>query len=191
MGKRRYKGKYKGKRGKIDYIEDIIGTEPLSGTYEDRKKMAKMLKKDDLEREAQERKELQTIRREKLQLLREKLKKEGKNRVRWEDVNRKIEWLLPYVCEPAAHEYLKIIQQKSPEICQQIMKYLFHPEDIKRLDNYIYRVKQVGHGPKNKIKLQRVIKIERAIRKIKPKIQIERDGERIDISQKLRGRQVA
>ncbi|MFX0070703.1 MAG: hypothetical protein ACFFAO_06395 [Candidatus Hermodarchaeota archaeon] len=183
----RYSGKYKGKRGKVDFVEDIIGTEPLAGTYEERAKVAKMLEQEKLLIQDCERKFMEKIRKEREKELLKKLTDKDK----WIDICRKIEWLLPYVAEKTTFEYLKQLQEKEPEICQEIMKYLFHPSDIKNLDAYIERIIQIGHGPKNKIKLERVIKIERSIKKIKPKIQIEENGKRIDIGEKITGRKIA
>jgi len=183
MGK--YTGKHKGKRGKIDYIEDIIGTEPLSGTYKERDKMAKKLRNEKMLKKAQEDVYLRGVRKKREEEIMLKLMDVKKNN----SIEQKIGYVLKNVLEPSAYEYINIIRQMNQELCHKICYCLFPPDTMLKLDSYVQRI--LTHGPpREKIKLSTILKYERAIKGIKPSIKIEEDGIRIDIKDRISGRKV-
>lgn len=180
------KGKHKGKTGKIDVMEDIIGTEELSGTYKGRKHNWKVLKAEKFAKEKMEADHIAAIRKKKEDEIRQVLQDTGYV----EEVNRKIGLLLTWVMNPDAYRYLHMLMELEPVVCQELMKHLIEPMDIKRLDEYLEAIQSRGHGPRSRITLDTVIKLERKIKKIKPKIMVERDGKRKELN-KVIGRRVA
>jgi len=167
-------GKYKGKTGKIDTIEDLIGTEELSGTYKGREKNWKIIKHEKRLIADWQEKQMEKIRLKREEEIRVMLA----DQVKVLDINQKIGFLLPFLLDNDAYRYLFTLRQLEPKICQTIMHYLFSPEDLEKLDIYVEVITKRGYGPKDKISLITVMKIERLIRGTKPKIEVERDGER-------------
>lgn len=183
----RLKGKYKGKTGKIDVIEDIIGTEELSGTYEGRELNWKRIEQErklaaDWQakqlREARDRKE-------------KELRKTMTDQVKILELNQKIDYLLPFLLDEDAYRYINVLRQLEPKICNVIMHYLFPPNDIEKIDTYVEVITKRGYGPKRKISLATIMKYERHIKKIKPKIEVEIDGERKSLQEAIGARKVA
>jgi len=168
------KGKYKGKTGKIAVAEEIMGTELLSGTYEGRKKNWKIQKHEKMLIADWEAKRLEAYRSKKEQ----EIRKTMADQVKVGNMNQKIGFLLPYLTEPDAYRYLFTMLQLEPIICQNILYYLFPPRDLKNLDQYVDVITKKGHGPKKKISLVTIMKIERKVRGIKNKIEVDRNGKR-------------
>jgi len=179
------KGKYKGKTGKIDVMEDYLGTEELSGTYEGRKHNWKIIKKERLIRKDIENKAIETFRKKREDELRKQLIDVGYV----DDVNRKIGILLTWVLMPDAYRYMCMIYATEPEVGKEMMSNLLSPMDVKSLDMYLDAIRTRGHGPRNRITLTTIVKLERKIKKIKGRILVERDGKRTEI--KNIGRRVA
>ncbi len=175
------KGKYKGKTGKIDVVEDIIGTEELSGTYEGRKHNWKILKREKMIKEKMERDHLDNMRKRREDEIRKTLVDVGYV----EEVNRRIGLLLTWCLSPDAYRYLSMIKATEPLICQEMMEHLLSPMDIKRVDEYLAAIQSRGHGPRKRVTLDAVIKLERKIKKIKGKILVERDGKRQEFGRRL------
>lgn len=164
------------KDGKRDFIEDIMGSEPISGTDEVRDRTAKILAIDRAERVKKDRSALEYFRQRRKAAIRSQLL--SKEQVVL--INKQIQYVLWYCCEPAAYEYLNLIRQRDNELCHKICYALFPPEEMKRLDGMVDRI--YHHGPpKKKITLTTIIKYERAFKGIKSKIEVERDGERTEI----------
>ena len=171
------KGKYKGKTGKIDVIEDIIGTEELSGTYEGRKHNWKILEREKLIREAKEKEYLTALRKKREDEIRETLVDKGYI----DGVNRKIGLLLTWCLSPDAYRYLSMVMATEPLVCQEMMKHILSPMDIKRVDEYLAAIQSRGYGPRKRVTLDSVIKLERKVKKIKGKILVEREGKRTEL----------
>lgn len=89
-----------------------------------------------------------------------------------------IDFLLPFLLTGEAYAYLHTLRYLEPAITRRIMHFLFQPTDIQNLDLYVEAVRSRGHGPKKRITLDTIIRIERKIKDIKPKIEVQRDGER-------------
>lgn len=168
------KGKYKGKTGKIDVVEEIIGTEPLSGTYKGRKHNWKIQQREKMILADLQKKRLETYRSKREQ----EIRKTMADQVKVGNMNQKIGFILPYLTDPDAYRYLFTLLQLEPVVCQHIMYYLFPPRDLKNLDMYVDVITKKGHGPKKKISLISILKIERKVRGVKNKIEVERDGKR-------------
>ncbi len=168
------KGKYKGKTGKIDVVEEIIGTEPLRGTYKGRKHNQKIIDREKMLVADFQRKRLEKLRSKREQ----EIRKTMADQVKVGNMNQKIGFILPYLTDPDAYRYLFTLLQLEPIICQNIMYYLFPPRDLKNLDMYVDVITKKGHGPKKKISLITIMKIERKVRGVKIKVEVERDGKR-------------
>lgn len=183
----RLKGKYKGKTGKIDIIEDIIGTEPLSGTYEGRKQNWKNIQKEKLFIEELRKKKLEEYKKKHEDIIRDTLQDQQK----YNQILQKINFLLPFLLTDDAYMYISTLRYLEPNICKRIMHYLFQPDDIRKLDLYVETIRRRGYGPKKRIALNTIIKIERKVKNIKPKIEVERDGKRETFQEKIGARKIA
>ncbi len=173
------KGKYKGKTGKIDVMEDYLGTEELSGTYEGRKKNWKIIEAENFAKKEIENKTIEAFRKKREDELRKVLEDAGYV----ESVNQKINTLLTWVLVPDAYRYMCMIYATEPLIGQEMMKHLLSPMDVKSLDIYLDAIRTRGHGPRQRITLTTIVKLERKIKKIKGKVLIERNGKREDIKE--------
>lgn len=183
----RLRGKYKGKTGKIDVIEDIIGTEPLSGTYKGRKHNWKII-----EREKRLLADLQKKRLKEIITAKEKkLRETMTNQILVTDLNNKIDYLLPFLLDNDAYRHINMLRQLEPTICQTIIHYLFPPKDIAKIDIYVEVITKRGYGPKKKINLTTIMKYERHIRGTKPKIEVEIDGQRKSFQEAIGARKIA
>lgn len=171
------RGKNKGKTGKIEQIEEYLGTEELSGTYEGRKHNWKIINAEKLVKAKMEADAVAAYRKKREGEIRKVLVDTGYV----EEVNRKIGLLLTWVMNPDAYRYLCMIMATEPLVCQEMMKHLILPMDIKRLDEYLDAIRTRGHGPIKRITLDTVIKLERQVKKIKAKIMVERDGRRREL----------
>jgi len=156
----RLKGKYKGKTGKIDIIEDILGTEALKGTYEARKRVAKINALEEKQKQAETQKRIEVIKKQREKLLRGKFLDDRKVA----EINRKIDFILPFVLEFNAYYYLQRINKEEPEISKTIIKYLFPPSDMGLLDGYVEAIQKRGRGPKNKVTYDTIDRIYRKIK---------------------------
>lgn len=182
------KGKYKGKSGKIDVVEDYIGTEELSGTYEGRKKNWQIIKHERMLKEDMEVKYLEKLRKAK----EDKIRSQLKTIEQYDDINDKIGFLLSYLLEPEAYGYINLLRQAEPEVCKEMMKYLFQPNDINNIDLYVETITKLGHGPKKRIGFTTIMKIYRKVKGIKGKIKIvNKKGEEFDIKELFQGRKIA
>ena len=186
MGK--YTGKRKGKRGKVEFIEDYLGTEELSGTYEERAKTAKLLKQDRMLREARERKEDEYWR------LREERERKLKQQIddvqKIQDVQNKLTYILWNSLEEDAYWYLDNLRITNPELCYKLVYCIIPPEEMKMLDGYVSEIQKHGPPPE-KVKLSYLIALEKAITGRETKIEVERDGERTNLKTFITGRKVA
>jgi len=158
----RLKGKYKGKTGRIDIIEDIIGTEVLKGTYDERKHVAKLNKLDDMKKQAETQKQLDLIKKERAKVIKEQLL----DRTAVMAIDNKIDFVLPFVLEFNAYYYLNRIRNEEPQVCKQIIKYLFPPSDVHKLDSYVEAIRTKGRGPKNKISYDTIDRIYRKVKEL-------------------------
>ncbi len=176
----------KAKSGKVDVIEDLVDLDVPDDFYEKRDAMAKQLAIDKAKRAAQDRK-VEKIFRERR---RKALEAQLLDRDQIEAIQLKVEFLLREILDPAAFEYLNIIREKDNILCHKICYALFPPKDMRRIDDLYQRA--VRHGYKGKkIDLTTIIKYERAFKGIKPKMEVERDGKRIDIREQIGARKVA
>jgi len=180
------KGKYKGKTGKVDLIEDHLSTEELAGTYEVREKTAKILRNDRMLQAEQDRLIMKGFRDREMARINEALT--DINMVKM--INQQVEFLLLHTMEEDAFLYLNEIRNKDTELCYKITYALVPPADMRRLGDLCARL--ISHGPpKNKIKKDYVIRLERAFKGIKPTVEIERDGVRETIGERFQGRKIA
>lgn len=176
----------KAKEGRADFIEDIIDLDMPADFYEKRDEMAKQLAIDRANRKKAEAQVLENFRQKRLKRIQEQMLSQKQI----ETINDMVEYLLINICEPDAFRYLNEIRKKDNELCKKITYALFPPKVMKDLHKYVTRV--YSHGPpKEKITLLTIQKYERAFKGKKPKIEIERDGERTEIGEKFRGRKVA
>jgi len=173
------KGKYKGKTGKVVVIEDIIGTEELSGTYEGRKRNWKVIEAEKIAKKEMENRAIEAFRQKRENELRTQLVDAGYV----DEVNRKVGILMTWVLMPDAYRYLSMIMATEPEVCRKMMTHLLSPMDVKSLDIYLDAIRTRGHGPKKRITLNTIIRLERKIKKIRGKIFIDRDGRRTEIKE--------
>lgn len=183
-----FKKRSVGKTGKVDVIEDIIGTEELKGTYEVREQTAKLLKQDKMIREAREKKfdEMMQLRERK----RKELEELAENEKKFRDINMRLTYVLYHTLEPDAYQYLDYLRRNNQDLCHKIIYCIVPPKEMRMLDAYVSEIQK--HGPsKEKIKLEYIIALEKAITGRKSKIEVERDGERISIDEAIRGRKVA
>ena len=180
------KGKYKGKTGRVDLIEDQLSTEELAGTYEVREKTAKILRNDRMLRAEEDRVIMKGFRdREEA-----RFKEVVGNLDMVKMINQQVEFLLLHTMEEDAFIYLDEIRYRDNELCNKITYALVPPEDMRRLGDLCARL--ISHGPpKNRIKKDYVIRLERAFTGRKPKVEIERDGVRESIGERFQGRTVA
>ena len=179
--------KYKGKSGKIDVVESYIGTEELSGTYEGRKKNWQIIKRERMLKEDMEVKYLEKIRKAK----EDKIRSQLKTIEQYDDINDKIGFLLSYLLEPEAYGYINLLRQAEPEVCKEVVKYLFPPQDIKNIDLYVETITKLGHGPKKRISFVTIMRIYRKVKNIKGKItMVNKKGEKFDIEELFRGRKI-
>lgn len=182
------KGKYKGKSNKIDVIEDYIGSEELSGTYEGRALNWKRIKREKMLREDMEIKYLEKLRKAK----EDKIRSQLVTIEQYADINDKITFLLIHLLEPEAYGYINLLRQAEPEVCKQMMKYLFQPNDIQNIDVYVEAIAKAGHGPKKRIKFTTIMKIYRKVKGIKGKItMVDKKGESFDVKELFGARKVA
>ncbi|MCP4651698.1 MAG: hypothetical protein GY853_16675 [PVC group bacterium] len=156
----RLRGKYKGKTGKIDLIEDILGTEELKGTYDARKKVTKLNLLEEKIQRAKEQEEIDRLKKEREEAVHAKILDNQKVA----DINRKISFILPFVLEPNAYYYIQRILREDPLTCREIIKYLFPPNDMALIDRYHQAIVHKGAGPKNKITYNTIDKIYRKIK---------------------------
>jgi len=169
--------------GKIDLIEDQLGTEELKGTYEDRDKAAKILAIDRAMQAEKDRLIMKGFRDREEARLQEILS----NQEIIKSINQQIEFLLYNTMEREAFMYLDEIRYRDNELCNKITYALVPPEDMNRLTSLCQRI--LDHGPpKNKIQKDWVIRLERAFTNRKPKVEVERDGKREGL---LEGRKFA
>jgi len=158
----RLRGKYKGKTGKIDLIEDILSTEELKGTYDDRKRVAKLNKLEDMKKQAETQKQLDLIKKEREKIIKEQLL----DRTTVMAIDSKIDFVLPFVLEFNAYYYINRLRNEDPQACKQIIKYLFPPNDIHKLDSYVQAIQTKGRGPKNKISYDTIDRIYRKVKNL-------------------------
>jgi len=165
--------------GKRDFIEDIVGTEPFSGTAEERDKMSKMLARDRAERDEIHRKTLAGFRKRREEVLKSQLLTQEQTTI----INNQMGYLLFNCCEPDAFQYINFLREKDNIICHKLCYALFPPKEMRRLKDLVWRI--YTHGPpKKKITLLTILRYERAFRGIKTKIEVERDGKRSEIFSK-------
>lgn len=183
MGKHSFKKPKSAKEAakRVDVVEDIIGTEPLAGTYEARAKQTKMHERERLLVEEWKRKQYEELRKKRADELRKTLE----DTTKYHDVLRKIEYIMPYVLEPNAYQYIQNLYEADIKLCQQIMIILFDDYAMTKLDAYVEHIVKTGRGPKNKIKLNYVIRLVRELQGIKPKIEVERDGKRTELGRHI------
>jgi len=166
---------------KADFIEDIIGTEPLSGTHDIRKQTAKVLEKD---RAVREWKHQQILKKFKIQ--EEEALKELKKKEDLVLMNRRVEYLLYHLCEPKAFEYLNWLRNNNPKLLHMILYCIIPKKDMENLENYcarIFYLLKEGKKPPEKIKMDYIVRLMRAITGTKAKIEVERDGKRTEVSE--------
>lgn len=185
MGK--LKGKHKGKSGKIETIEDYLGTEELSGTYEGRAANWKIIKHEKMLKEDMEIKYLEKLRK----IKEDKIRSQLITIDQYADINDKIGFLLTYLLEPEAYGYINLLRQAEPKVCKEMMKYLFSPTDIKNIDIYVEAIAKAGHGPKKRISFITIAKIYRKVKGIKGEIMVKRGDETFDVEEIFSGRKVA
>ena len=142
---------------KADFIEDIIGTEPLSGTYKSRARMAKIL---DHEKRLQEHQYLESLRKKKEEYLKNQL--EASEKLKYIDQN--IGYVLGMLLEPDARQYLNNLRVNENSLCNKIVYALIPPNQMMKLDSIVEAL-QVKGSPKKLIKLSWILKLEAAFRK--------------------------
>jgi len=178
--------KYKGQSNKYTLLEDIIGTEPLKGTYEERKKVTREIEKQEAIRQEWLIKEAEAL----IKRKREELNKRLEDTEKLEMINTQMSFVLYNMLEPAAYTFLDYLRVNEPEVCSAIIKIIFPDSDMVRLDEYVRLINRKGR-PKRQIQYVYLQKLYRKIKNIKPTIQIEEDGKRVDISEKFSPRKVA
>jgi len=109
----------------------------------------------------------------------------------YQQILNNIDFLLPFLLTSEAYTYLHTLRYLEPAICRRIMHFLFQPTDIQNLDLYVEAVRSRGHGPKKRITLDTIIRIERKIKEIKPKIEVQRDGKRESLQETIGARKIA
>ena len=164
--------KYKGKTGRIDFIEDYLGTEALKGTYEIRKNTQRMYDQEKAFVDKYNADKINTLRKAKMEELVNKVTDQKKI----EEMNWKMTFTLYNVLMPDAYKFLDKLRENDFEICDKIVRYIIPNDDMARLDAYVDRIR--SHGPpKTRINLATIIKYYRHFKGIKGKITIKEKGE--------------
>ncbi len=164
------RGKNKGKSGRVDLIEDILGTEALKGTYKDRAKLTKMNAREAKLIRERENKRLKEILAAKEKMLRQNLF----NSEKVKHVNEIISFILPYTLDPDAYVEMNRLSIVEPSVCKTIIKYLFPPQEFLQIEKYAETITSKGHGPKTKVTLKTIkriyVKIKENVDKIGRKV---------------------
>ena len=165
----------KAKDGKIDLVEDILSTEELKGTYEDRMKADKVLALDRAAREEAHRMKLREFRKQEVEAMMKQMPTKDDIAM----MNARVEYLLYYLCEPDAFEYLDYLRNNNNKLCHQLVYCLFTKEHLepKWLESACARIYTHG-APNYKITMETVVKFMKAITGRKTKIEVEEDGVR-------------
>jgi DNA-binding TFAR19-related protein (PDSD5 family) len=171
------------RKNKVDFIEDYLGTEALSGTYEEREKVAKMLKAEKAWVEELNRRKIEEIRKKKIEEL--QLKNTDNKKVI--EIYQKCDYVLQHTLEMDAYLYLNMIRETEPAVYREMFKLLVPLDDLHKIDEFVDFIHRTGKEPRNKVNLNTIIKYERKVKGIKGKIMVERDGKR----EPLFGRKVA
>lgn len=144
------------RKQKADFIEDIIGTEILSGTYKGREKMTKML---DHEKRLQEHAYLEELRKKKEEYLEGQMAEAEK--LKYIDGN--IGYVLGMLLEPNALQYLNNLRLTDNSICHKIVYALIPPKEMMKMDKIVEAL-QIKGSPKKLIKLSWILRLEKAFR---------------------------
>lgn len=164
----------KAKSGKVDIIEDTIGTEVMKGTYEDRDKTAKLLAIDKAHQLEAHRKQLREFRRQEIEAWQAQLPTKEEEEL----MQRRVEYVLLHLCEPNAFEYLDHLRNVNHQLCKRIVFCLLREDKIMdRLPEICARIFKHG-APKKRITMKTIATWEKAITGKKTKIEVERDGKR-------------
>ena len=168
-------------------MEDYIGTEELSGTYGGRKQNWKNIEIEKAYVAKLKKKRYEELRKKREDEIRDELT----DQKTYQQILNKIDFLLPFLLTTEAYTYISTLRYLEPTITRRIMHYLFQPRDIRNLDLYVETIRKRGYGPKKRITLNTIIKIERKIKDIKPKIEVIKDGERKTLQETIGARKVA
>ena len=161
-----------GKSGKRDFIEDILGTEELSGTYEERDKMTKMLEKEKRWVAEYNRKKLQRETDKENEYLRQDRIKQ------FVKINQHIEFILRNTLQKDAFQFLNELRNKAPQVCWKIIRCILPPEEqLGMLSEMIMK-----KGPNLMITKEQILHVYRFVTGTKQKIEVVRDGERKQIA---------
>ena len=162
MGKRT--GKFKGKTGKVDFIEDYLGTEELAGTYEQREKVGKMIEREREWVEAYNKKKMEQLQKRKEEL--DRLELAVQQQAEAEQIWHKCDWVLKCCMEPRAYEFYDGLKETEPYVYRYMFKFLFQPQDIAQIDKYIEALQKKGVRPKEIIKYDIVPKLDFSLEKV-------------------------
>jgi len=164
----------KAKSGKIDTIEDVLSTEELKGSYEERDKTAKILAIDRAHQLDAHRMKLREFRRQEVEAYQAQLPTKEEEEL----IQRRVEYVLLHLCEPRAFEYLSYLRIHDHQLCKRVVFCLLREDRIMdRLEEICARIFKHG-APKKKITMKTIVKWMRAITGRKTKIEVERDGKR-------------
>ena len=164
----------KAKSGKIDVMEDLLSTEEMKGTYEERDKTSKLLAIDRAHQLEAHRMRLREFRRQEIEAYRAQLPTKEEEEL----MQRRVEYVLLHLCEPRAFEYLSYLRIHDHQLCKRVVFCLLREDNImSRLEEICARIFKHG-APKKKITMRTIVKWMKAITGKKSKIEVERDGKR-------------
>lgn len=144
------------RKPKADFIEDIIGTEKLSGTYKSRERMTKIL---DHEKRLQEHAYLEELRRKKEEYLKGQMAAAEKLKY----IDQNLSYVLGMLLEFDALQYLNHLRLTENSLCNKIVYALVPPKQLMKLDSIVEAL-QVKGAPKKLIKLSWILRLEKAFR---------------------------
>ena len=178
--------KFKGKTGRVDFIEDIIptseGEEIIRETYHEREKQWKWA---DFEK-----KQVLDAWKEKYRQARETdLRNELESKNKLDLLNRKMTWLLEQTLTPEAYEWLDALRVHDPACCDTIVRVIIDDEAMAAIDYIIHVVHTAGGTPADqRINLADLVKYWRKLKGIKSKIMVkDKDGNETSLSDYVRG----
>lgn len=130
--------------------------------------------------------ELDRIKRRKMaEILRlQKQREEQEARVarHQKSLEEKRAWLLEYILQPSAQQYLAQVRTRNPGLAQRIENMIVTPQVLAQLDLLLQLIR-IGRLPRNIIPVTEIQYLERKILGVKSKITVKKRGEdHVDLS---------
>ncbi len=99
-------------------------------------------------------------------------------------ISDKIDFVLKVVLAPDAYNYLNKIKEREPHVYQKVYGELISPDVVTSIDYLISIIQRRGGIPR-KIPLDAIIYLERKVKGIRSKIQVQRGNEIMDLGSYL------